>query len=175
MKFFTNTLTKGVLCAVLATLILVWGVKVQALENDSEILENYTSICANIGSYSYGFYTITEGMRDYPIAKQLSDTIPFSFDVSIIVPIGWTADKLFIKATELPEFGDRLIGIAVAKYNNGLLPYFGSTYSSSTDNAFEIVIPMYPPAITVYLITGYWGRSLGENPYAYEISLSLPE
>jgi hypothetical protein len=34
---------------------------------------------------------------------------------------------------------------------------------------------MYPPAITVYLITGYWGRSLGENPYAYEISLSLPE
>ena len=134
--------------------------------------------------YTYGVFSITEGMRDFPITKQLTNTIPLSFDVSIIFAIGWTGDKLYIKVTDdykAPvggqpgDPGDRLIGIAVAQYNNGIVPYFGSTFSSTTDSSFEIVIPVYEPGLTVYLMTGFWGKSRGENPYAYKITLSFPE
>lgn len=125
--------------------------------------------------YTYGLYTITEGMRDYPIKKQLANTIPLSFDLSIIFVIGWTGDKLFIKVQDELDYGDRIIGIAIAQYGNGIMPYFNSLYSSSSNNTFEITIPVYQPGITVYLLTGYWGKSLGANPYTYKITLSYPK
>ena len=125
--------------------------------------------------YTYGVYSITEGMRDFPINKQLTNSIPWSFDISIIFVIGWTGDKLFIKVQDQLDYGDRIIGIAVAQYGNGATPFFGSLYSSTTDNSFEMTIPVYEPGITVYLLTGYWGKSLGENPYAYKFILSYPE
>lgn len=125
--------------------------------------------------YTYGVISITEGMRDYPITKQLTNSIPWSFDVSVIFAIGWTGDKLYIKVQDELAHGDRIIGIAVAQYNNGLVPYFGSLFSSTTDSSFEMVIPVYAPGLTVYLMTGFWGKSRGENPYKYQISLSFPE
>lgn len=125
--------------------------------------------------YTYGLYTITEGMRDYPIKKQLANTIPLSFDLSVIFVIGWTGDKLFIKVQDELDYGDRIIGIAIAQYGNDIMPYFNSLYSSSSNNTFEITIPVYQPGITVYLLTGYWGESVGENPYSYKITLSYPK
>ncbi len=125
--------------------------------------------------YTYGLYTITEGMRDYPIKKQLANAIPLSFDLSVIFVIGWTGDKLFIKVQDELDYGDRIIGIAVAQYGNGMMPYFNSLYSSASNNTFEIIIPVYQPGITVYLLTGYWGKSLGANPYSYKITLSYPK
>jgi hypothetical protein len=125
--------------------------------------------------YTYGVYSITEGMRDFPITKKLANTIPLSLDVSVIFVIGWTGDKLFIKVQDELAYSDRIIGIAVAQYGNGIAPFFGSLYSSTTDNSFEMTIPVYAPGITVYLMTGFWGKSLGENPYAYKIILSFPE
>jgi hypothetical protein len=150
---------------------------------------NETARAGDIGvlqgaPYTYGVFSITEGMRDYPITKHLTNSIPWSLDISVIFAIGWTGDKLYIKVTDdykRPEGeepgdpGDRLIGAAVAQYNNGLVPYFGSTFSSTTDSSFEIVIPVYEPGLTVYLMTGFWGKSQGENPYAYKITLSFPE
>jgi len=150
--------------------------------NDSERAGNMGVLQG--APYTYGVYSITEGMRDFPITKQLTNSMPWSFDVSVIFAIGWTGDKLFLKVTDnykAPKDGqpgdpgDRIIGVAVAQYNNGIVPYFGSTFSSTTDSSFEIAIPVYEPGLTVYLLTGFWGKSQGENPYAYKITLSFPE
>ena len=139
----------------------------------------------NIGPYSYGIYTITEGMRDFPIQKQLSNTMPLSMDFSIIFAIGWTGDKLTINltdnykkpiGTEPADPGDRLVGVAIAQYSEKeVVTYWSSVFSNPTHDSCEIIIPAYPPAITVYLISGYWGISAGENPYSYTITLSFPQ
>jgi hypothetical protein len=177
MKIFTDTTsTKGALCAALAMLILLWGANVQALDNDCDRLENSAGTYANIGPYSYGVYSVTEGMRDYPIQKQLSNTIPLSMDFSIIFAIGWTGDKLYIKLTDDGGDGDRLQGVALVQYEGWeLVPYWSTVYSTTAHDSCEIIIPAYPPAITVYLISGFWGLSTGDSPYSYTISLSFPQ
>jgi len=126
--------------------------------------------------YSFGVYSVTEGMRDFPIQKQLSNTMPLSMDFSIIFVIGWTGDKLYIKLTDDGGDGDRLQGIGVAHYEGReLVPYWSTVYSTTAHDSCEIIIPVYPPGIAVYLLSGYWGLSTGENPYAYTIYLSFPQ
>ena len=66
--------------------------------------------------FTFGIYSITEGMKDFPIQKQLTNTMPLSLDFSIIFCIGWTGDKLYIKLTDDGGDGDRLQGIAIAQY-----------------------------------------------------------
>jgi hypothetical protein len=177
MKFFANrSSTNRALCAALATLILLWGMNAQALDTDSDMHKNTARISANIGPYSYGVYSITEGMRDFPIQKQLTNTMPLSMDFSIIFVIGWTGDKLYIKLTDDGGDGDRLQGIGIAQYDGReLVPYWSTVYSTTAHDSCEIIIPVYAPGIAVYLLSGYWGLSIGENPYAYTIYLSFPQ
>ena len=126
--------------------------------------------------YSFGVYSITEGMRDFPIQKQLTNTMPLSMDFSIIFVIGWTGDKLYIKLTDDGGDGDRLQGIGVAHYEGReLVPYWSTVYSTTAHDSCEIIIPVYPPGIAVYLLSGYWGLSQGDLPFSYTISLSFPQ
>jgi hypothetical protein len=182
MKHFIAFGAVRLLVCALTWLMLLGPAAARDIQLDCSTADetNKTARAADIGvlqaaPYTYGLFSITEGMRDYPITKKLTNTIPWSFDVSVIFVIGWTGDKLFIKVEDELAYGDRIIGIAIAQYGNGIAPFFGSLYSTTTDNSFEMTIPVYAPGITVYLMTGFWGKSLGENPYAYKIILSFPE
>jgi hypothetical protein len=189
-QFIKSRNVSWLLCAIIWLMLLApAGARETKTDFSAADETNETARAGDIGvlqgaPYTYGVFSITEGMRDYPITKQLTNSIPWSFDVSVIFAIGWTGDKLYIKVTDdykAPvagqpgDPGDRIIGIAVAQYNDGNGAGFGSLFSSTTDNSFEIVIPVYAPGLTVYLMTGFWGKSRGENPYAYKIILSFPE
>lgn len=184
MKNFTSRLTIRWLCAALFLFAALWSTTAPAIAHSVDSLQQPDAAATevpgqtfgNIGPYSYGVYTITEGMRDFPLQKQLSNTMPLSMDFSIIFAIGWTGDKLNIKLTDDGGDGDRLQGVAIAQYEGReLVPYWSTVYSTTAHDSCEIIIPAYPPAITVYLISGYWGISAGENPYSYTITLSFPQ
>jgi hypothetical protein len=168
---------------IFVALILLGAAQARALDLSAQagLIENIGAsssddALAAVSPYTFGVYSITEGMNDYPIQKQLTNTMPFSMDFSIIFAIGWTGDKLYIKLTDDGGDGDRLQGIALAQYDEWeLVPYWSTVYSTTAHDSCEIVIPMYPPAIAVYLLSGYWGLSKGDQPFTYTISLSLPQ
>jgi hypothetical protein len=170
-------------CVLLLALLFLWSPQAQSTECSTGTIPVADTALPAAGEstaaavpFSFGLYSITEGMNDYPIQKQLTNTLPLSLDFSIIFCIGWTGDKLYIKLTDDGGDGDRLQGIALAQYEGWeIVPYWSTVYSTTAHDSCEIIIPVYPPAITVYLISGYWGISAGENPYSYTITLSFPQ
>ena len=124
---------------------------------------------------TFNIVSITEGIKNYPLQRQLTNPIPFDSDFTIIVAVGFTGDKLDIKLTDQSGLGDRLMGIALAFYKNRVYPFWGSVYSSSTGSSFTITIPVDQPGVIVWLYSGYQRQSLGENPYQYTIELSFPQ
>lgn len=124
---------------------------------------------------TFNIVSITEGIKNYPLPRQLTNPIPFDSDFTIIVAVGFTGDKLDIKLTDQAALGDRLMGIALAFYKNRVYPFWGSVYSSSTGSSFTITIPVDQPGVIVWLYSGYQRQSLGENPYQYTIELSFPQ
>ena len=124
---------------------------------------------------TFNIVSITEGIKNYPLQRQLTNPIPFDSDFTIIIAVGFTGDKLDIKLTDQAGLGDRLMGIALAFYKNRVYPFWGSVYSSSTGSSFTITIPVDQPGVIVWLYSGYQRQSLGENPYQYTIELSFPQ
>jgi hypothetical protein len=193
MKNFMSRLTIRWLCAALFLFAALWSTTAPAIAHSVDSLQQPDASATevpgqafgNIGPYSYGFYTITEGMRDFPIQKQLSNTFPLSMDFSIIVAIGWTGDKLTIKmtddyakatATEPGDPGDRLVGIALVQYGGEeLVPYWSTVFSDPTHDTLEMILTAEAPSFTIYLMSWYWGPSTGANPYTYTIYLSFPQ
>ena len=126
-------------------------------------------------TFGFDIQIITEGVDNFPIEKQLSNFIPFDMDFTIITCIGWTGDKLTIELKDEEDYGDFLTGIALVFYQNQVKPFWGTVFSSSSGDSFNITIPVTPPGVVVLLATGYWTPSIGENPYKYEINLSFPQ
>jgi hypothetical protein len=163
-------------CALLLALLSLWCPAAHGMDcgTNTALPSDAAPLAAT--PYTFGLYTITEGMKDYPIQKQLTSTMPLSMDFSIIFCIGWTGDKLYITLTDDGGDGDRLQGIALAQYEGWeLVSYWSTVYSTTAHDSCEIIIPVYPPGIAVYLLSGYWGLSKGDLPYSYTISLSLPQ
>jgi hypothetical protein len=126
-------------------------------------------------NYTAHIVSITEGIENYPLDRQLTNFIPFDLDFTIILGWGYTADKLKIKVEDEEAFGDRLMAIAIVFYQNSTKVAWGSVYSNNTSgNSFDIEIPSYGPGI-VWLFSGYQRPSVGENPYKYRITLSYPQ
>ena len=123
----------------------------------------------------FDIQVITEGVNDFPIEKQLNNFIPFDMDFTIITCIGWTGDKLTIELIDEEDYGDFLTGVALVFYQNQMRPFWGTVFSSSSGDSFNITIPVTPPGVVVLLATGYWTPSMGENPYKYRINLSFPQ
>lgn len=171
MIFLHETITvRRTACAVFLALLVLWAPQARALEYGAETGP------AAAAPYTFGIYSITEGMRDYPIQKQLTNYMPLSMDFSIIFCIGWTGDKLYIQLTDDGGDGDRLQGIALAQYEGWeIVPYWSTVYSTTAHDSCEIIIPVYAPGIAVYLLSGYWGLSQGDLPFSYTISLSFPQ
>jgi hypothetical protein len=127
-------------------------------------------------NYTINAISITEGIKDYPHPRQLTNFIPFDGDFTIIFAVGFTADKLEITLTDEEALGDRLAAVALAFYSNFVSPFWGSVYSNaSSGKSFTISIPVFQPGVVVWLFSGYQRPSLGENPYKYEIGLSFPQ
>ena len=184
MTFLNKTITvRRTACALFLAVLILWTPKAQGFGSGAE-----TGLTADTASptaaaspvaaspFTFGIYSITEGMKDFPIQKQLTNTMPLSLDFSIIFCIGWTGDKLYIKLTDDGGDGDRLQGVAIAQYEGReLVPYWSTVYSTTAHDSCEIIIPVYPPGIAVYLLSGYWGLSKGDLPFSYTISLSFPQ
>lgn len=154
-----------------------------AMQNETEILDDGASGLASImkglsikPNYTINVISITEGIKDYPHPRQLTNFIPFDGDFTIIFAFGFTADKLEITVTDEEALGDRLVAVALAFYSNVVYPFWGSVYSnSSSGRSFTIDIPVFQPGVLVWLFSGYQRPSVGENPYQYEIELSFPQ
>jgi len=123
--------------------------------------------------FTFHIVEITEGIQNYPLERQLTNPFFADFDFTIIVAVGFTADNLDIKLIDKADYGDRLMGIALAFYKYYSQPFWGSVYSSSSGNSFTMSIPVSQPGVIVWLYSGYQRPSLGENPYAYTIELTL--
>ena len=178
MKVFVKTCTKqSLLTAFFIMVLLSAGIALAAepaigIEGDGTFSEEAVKITPN---FTFNITSITEGIEDLPLERQLTSNIPFDSDFTIIRTWGVTADKLKIEIEDDPAFGDRLMAIAVAFYQGGALAFWGSVYSNdSSGNSFVIEIPSFSPGIVVWLFSGYQRPSVGENPYKYRITLSYP-
>jgi len=147
------------------------------LSDDSELslLGNSALISSILPNYGFDFQIITEGMSDFPIEVQLTNSIPFDLHVMIIVAIGWTGDKFTIEIEDKEDYGDVLSGAAMAFYANAIKPFWGNVFSGPSAKSFAIDIPVSSPGVVVVLTSGYWLPSLGEDPYQYTIKLSFPQ
>jgi hypothetical protein len=125
--------------------------------------------------FTFHIVEITEGIKNYPLERQLTNILFADFDFTIIIAVGFTADNLDIKLTDKEGYGDRLMGIALAFYKYYSQPFWGSVYSGSSGASFTMSIPVSQPGVIVWLYSGYQRPSLGENPYAYTIELTLPQ
>jgi len=183
MTLDNTTITQKLIRAVLLVLLMLCPLAVYSTGQAADVPHQHAAAERASGvaplaetPYTFGVYSITEGMRDFPIQKQLTNTMPLSMDFSIIFVIGWTGDKLYIKLTDDGGDGDRLQGVAIAQYEGRkLVPYWSTVYSTTAHDSCEIIIPVYAPGIAVYLLSGYWGLSQGDLPFSYTISLSFPQ
>jgi hypothetical protein len=145
-----------------------------AANQDETVVLNETAGLRPLNTFHY--VSITEGIRNYPLERQLTNILFADGDLTIISAIGFTGDELNIKLIDSAEYGDRLMAYAIAINAYYIFPYWGSVYSTSSANSsFTIDIPVYPPGVIVLLYSGYQRPSLGENPYAYTIELSFPQ
>jgi len=140
---------------------------------EMEFLISDANMVSILPSYTFGFTVITEGMTDFPLERQLTNFLPFDMDITLIIAIGWTGDKLTIEIEDEADYGDRLMAIAWAFYKNEMIPFWGTFYSKSSEKSFGIYTPVAPPGIVVLLCTGYQTPSIGEHPYKYTIRLSF--
>lgn len=178
MNIFVKTWTKsGLLLAMLAVIVLHPGV-VMAAESEADMVNDGMVSVESLPitpNYTANVVSITEGIENFPLDRQLTNFIPFDLDFTIIVGWGYNADKLKIELEDEEAFGDRLMAIAIAFYQNHTQAFWGSVYSnSSSGNSFNIDIPSSSPGIVVWLFSGYQRPSGGENPYKYKITLSYP-
>ena len=182
MNLFAKTFTKRSLLVALIVLLLSGVSPAAGPEIDSEG-EDVTGLAGGMDQlvisphYTVNVVSVTEGILNLPLPRQLNNFIPFDGDFTVIVAAGFTGDKLSIKVSDNPGFGDRLMAFALGFYlNYGVYPFFGSVYSNDTSgNSFVMDIPVFAPGITVWLFTGYQRPSVGENPYNYQITLSFPK
>lgn len=124
--------------------------------------------------FTFHIVEITEGIQNYPLERQLTNPLFADSDFTIIVAVGFTGDNLDITLTDKEDYGDRLMGIALAFYKNYTQPFWGSVYSTSASaSSFTMSIPVSPPGVIVWLYSGYQRPSLGENPYEYTITLKF--
>lgn len=122
-----------------------------------------------------GFEVITEGTANYTIERTMRNLFPFDTDVTVIGAWGYTGDKLTIKVTDRGGAGDRLFASATAVVNGRATTEWGTMYSSSSQNSFEVTVPMDAPGGIVCLLTGYFTSAGGDLPYNYTISFSFPQ
>ena len=182
MKANLNTYSMRILLSVLL-IVSILGVmfplqgKCAANDEETIVLDEMADIkeSALRPRATFNIVSITEGIKDYPLQRQLTNPIPFDSDFTIILAVGFTGDKLDIKITDEGGLGDRLMGIALAFYSNLVMPSWGSVYSTSSGNSFTITIPVSQPGVIVWLYSGYQRQSLGENPYQYTVELSFPQ
>lgn len=179
MKVFVKTCAKqGMLTVLLFIMVLLSAGSTLVAESLAGIAGDGTFSVEAVKitpNFTFNITSVTEGILDLPLERQLTNFIPFDSDFTIIRTWGYNADKLKIELEDEEAFGDRLMAIAVAFYQGGTQAFWGSVYSnSSSGNSFVIEIPSFAPGIVVWLWSGYQRPSAGENPYKYRITLSYP-
>jgi hypothetical protein len=178
MKVFVKTCAKQSLLSALCIMVLLSAGFAQSAEPATGIAGDGTFSVEAVQitpNFTFNITSITEGIKDLPLERQLTNFIPFDSDFTIIRTWGYNADKLKIELEDEEAFGDRLMAIAVAFYQYHTQAFWGSVFSnSSSGNSFVIEIPSFSPGIVVWLWSGYQRPSVGENPYKYRITLSYP-
>ena len=125
--------------------------------------------------YQFGYEIITEGTVDYPIVRTMRYLFPLDMDITVIYAWGYTGDKFIIKVTDLGDMGDRLFACAIVMVDGKPIVQWGTMYSSSTQNSFEVTMPMKSPGGLIYLLSGFLNVSLGVQAYNYSMALSFPQ
>jgi hypothetical protein len=178
MNVFIKTCSKpGLLLAMLVGIVLHAGV-ILAAEPEANMVNDVMVSVESLPitpTFTANVVSITEGIENFPLDRQLTNFIPFDGDFTIILAVGFTADKLKIRVEDEESYGDRLMAIAIGFNQTGAKISWGSVYSnSSSGNSFDIEIPSSPSGIVVWLWSGYQRPSVGENQYKYRITLSYP-
>jgi len=122
-----------------------------------------------------GFEVITEGTANYTVHRTMRNSFPFDTDLTIIAAWGYTGDKLTMQITDQGDKGDRLFACATAVVNGESTTEWGTMFSSASQSSFMVTVPMDSPGGIVYLLSGYFPPSLGDEPYSYTITFMFPQ
>ena len=173
------------LCLYLALVGALLGaaVPVQAYEADAEEYIDTgpipkftgTGFAFDLPIYHLGFELITEGTINYTISRKMRNIFPLDLDLTVFFVWGYTGDKLILRIQDVGDQGDRIFAIALSCMQGETIPKWGTLYSSSAQNSFEITLPMFPPGAIVYLLSGFFTPSKGVDAYAYNITVSFPQ
>jgi hypothetical protein len=125
--------------------------------------------------FQFGYEIITEGTANYTAERTMRSAFPRDMDITVIYAWGYTGDKLTVKVTDLGDKGDRLFACAIAVVNGKATTEWGTMYSSSSQNSFDVTVPMESPGGFIYLLSGYFTPSLGDEPFSYSLTFAFPQ
>jgi hypothetical protein len=125
--------------------------------------------------YQFGYEVITEGTANYTIERTMRSAFPRDMDITVIYAWGYSGDKFTVKVTDLGDRGDRLFACLTAVVNGKATTEWGTMYSSSSQNSFDVTVPMESPGGFIYLLSGYFTPSLGDEPFSYTLTLAFPQ
>jgi hypothetical protein len=124
--------------------------------------------------YQFGYEVITEGTVNYTVKRTMRVAFPFDMDITVIYAWGYTGDKFTVKVSDLGDTGDRLFACATAIVNGHATTEWGTMYSSDVQTSFEVTVPMESPGGYIYLLSGYFTPSLGDEPFSYTMTFAFP-
>lgn len=125
--------------------------------------------------FQFGYEVITEGTANYTVERTMRAAFPRDTDITVIYAWGYTGDKFTVKVTDLGDRGDRLFACAIAVVNGNATTEWGTMYSSSSQNSFDVTVPMESPGGYIYLLSGYFTPSLGDEPFSYSLTFAFPQ
>ena len=141
-----------------------------ASDNSSDSPRHYV-----LPLFQFGYEIITEGTANYTIERTMRSAFPRDMDITVIYAWGYTGDKFTVKVTDLGDKGDRLFACLTAVVNGKATTEWGTMYSSSSQNSFDVTVPMESPGGFIFLLSGYFTPSLGDEPFSYTLTLAFPQ
>ncbi len=176
MKKFASAL-QGTLLAGMVMLCLALPTAGTAAPHEAGWFDNITSDSSRhwiLPVGQFGYEVITEGTANYTVSRTMRARVPFDLDFTIIYAWGYTGDTFTIKVTDLGDRGDRLFAVATAVVDGRSTTEWGTMYSSSSQDSFEVIMPLESQGV-IYLISGYLTPSLGNiKPYSYTMTFAFP-
>jgi len=181
MKKFVSA-SYGIFLAGLLLLCLALTATGAAAARDAGFLDNSSDSPRHyvLPGFQFGYEVITEGTQNYTVQRTMRNQFPLDMDITVIYAWGYTGDNFKItvtdkgnKKTPSTYIPDRLFAVATAVANGRATTEWGTMYSAiNNPNSFDVTVPMESSGI-IYLLSGYFVPSLGDEPYSYSLTFEF--
>jgi hypothetical protein len=145
------------------------------LDNSSDSPRHYV-----LPGFQFGYEVITEGTQNYTVQRTMRKNFPFDMDITVIYAWGYTGDTFKITVTDKGDkknplyLPDRLFAVATAVVNGRATTEWGTMYSAiNNPNSFDVTVPTMESSGYIYVLSGYFTPSLGDEPYSYSLTFTF--